>query len=375
MKLKQLLNDVEIIKANVSMDTEIPMVVYDSRKVTPGCMFVAITGFATDGNQYIPMALEKGAAVIVTAKSQPDSVPYVQVASDRLALAQIGGNFFDHPVESLQLVGITGTNGKTSSTLLLKHILEQVKGAKVGLVGTMGNLIGDLPIPGDRTTPESFALQELLAQMRDAGCVYAVMEVSSHAIALDRIAGLQYTVAAFTNLTEDHLDFHKTMEAYCDTKAELFRRCHKAVCNCDDEWFDRITANATCDVLTTSVKGGGRLQAEDVVLLSDGVSFTAVCDGTRVSVRLPIPGKFSVYNALTALGCAVQLGISLADAAAALETAQGVKRWFPPLARTTRSSSIMPTRPMAWRMYFHPSRVIARADSSLYLAAAVTGIL
>lgn len=325
MKLKQLLKCVEIIKANVPMDTEIPAVVYDSRKVTPGCLFVAIAGFATDGNRYIPMALEKGAAVVVTAQPQPDTVPYVQVASDRLALAQIGGNFFGHPMNSMQLVGITGTNGKTSSTLLLKHILEQTRGAKVGLVGTMGNLIGEKPIPGDRTTPESFALQELLAQMRDAGCTYAVMEVSSHAIALDRVAGLHYTVAAFTNLTEDHLDFHKTMESYCDTKAELFRRCEKAVCNCDDEWFDRITANATCDVLTTSVKGGGKLQAEDLELLSDGVSFTAVYGDERVPVRLPIPGKFSVYNALTALGCAIGLGVSLCEAAAALQTAKGVK--------------------------------------------------
>jgi len=325
MKLKELLNDVEIIKANVSMDTEIPQVVYDSRKVTPDSLFVAITGFATDGNKYIPMALEKGAAVVVSAKPQPDSVPHVQVVSDRLALAQIGGNFFGHPMKSMQMVGITGTNGKTSSTLLLKHILEQVKGAKVGLVGTMGNLIGDTPIPGDRTTPESFALQELLAQMRDAGCTYAVMEVSSHAIALDRVAGLQYAVAAFTNLTEDHLDFHKTMESYCDTKAELFSRCDKAVCNCDDEWFTRITKNATCDVLTTSVKGGGKLQAENMALLSDGVSFTAAYGSEKVNVHLPIPGKFSVYNALTALGCAIQLGISLADAAAALQSAKGVK--------------------------------------------------
>ena len=325
MKLKQLLRNVDVIKVNVAMDTEITSVVYDSRRVTPGCVFVAITGFATDGNKYIPMALEKGAAVVVTAQSQDAAVPYVQVASDRLALAQIGCNFFDHPGRSMQLVGITGTNGKTSSTLLLKHILEQVLGAKVGLVGTMGNLIGDLPIPGDRTTPESFALQELLAQMRDAGCSHAIMEVSSHAIALDRIAGLHYNVAAFTNLTEDHLDFHKTMENYCDTKAELFRRCEKAVCNRDDEWFDRITRNAACNMMTVSVKDGGALQAKNLELLSDGVSFMAVCGTEEVVVRLPIPGKFTVYNALTALGCAMQLGISLSDAATALKTAKGVK--------------------------------------------------
>ena len=324
MKLQKLLADVRVVNTNVSMETEISNVVYDSRKVTPGSLFVAVTGFATDGNKYIPMALEKGAVAVVTAYPQEENVPYVQVESDRLALAKIGCNFFDHPGKSMKMVGITGTNGKTSSTLLLKHILEQ-QGHKVGLIGTMGNMVGDLEIPGDRTTPESFALQELLAQMRDAGCTHTVMEVSSHAVALHRVAGLHYDVVAFTNLTEDHLDFHKTMENYCDTKAELFCRCDKAVLNRDDEWFERITKNATCQMLTTSVKGAGNLNAEDLELHSDGVSFTAVHGKARVPVCLPIPGKFTVYNAMTALGCAMELGISLEAAADALKTAKGVK--------------------------------------------------
>ena len=325
MKLSQLLADVNVLKKNVAEDLEITQVVYDSRKVTPGCMFVAITGFATDGNKYIPMVLEKGAAVVVTAQPQQVCVPYVQVESDRLALAQIGGNFFGHPGDAMQLIGITGTNGKTSSTLLLKHVLEQVQGAKVGLMGTMANMIGQEMIPTERTTPESFELQALLAKMRDAGCSHVIMEVSSHAIALERVAGLRYTVAAFTNLTEDHLDFHKTMENYCDTKAELFCRCQKAVANKDDEWFARMTKNADCCVLSTSVKGTADLQAENLELLSDGICFTAVHGQQRVEVKLPIPGKFTVYNALTVLGCALQLGISLDQAAAALASAKGVK--------------------------------------------------
>jgi len=209
--------------------------------------------------------------------------------------------------------------------LLLKHVLEQVLGAKVGLMGTMENMIGNQVIPTERTTPESFELQALLAQMRDAGCGYVIMEVSSHAIALDRVAGLHYEVAAFTNRTEDHLDFHKTMEAYCDTKAELFRRCDKAVANADDAWFERITQNATCQILTTSVKGNADLYAEDLELKSDGISFTAVRAQQRIHVELPIPGKFTVYNALSVLGCAMQLGISLSDAGQALKTAKGVK--------------------------------------------------
>ncbi len=325
MKLNQLLKDVEVLEINVQQDLEITSVVYDSRKVTPGCMFVAITGFVTDGNKYIPMALEKGAAVVVTAFPQPDSVPHVRVASDRLALAMIGANFYGRPGDSMKLIGVTGTNGKTSSTLLLKHVLEQVQGAKVGLMGTMENMIGQESIPTERTTPESFELQAMLARMRDAGCTHAIMEVSSHAIALDRVAGLHYEVAAFTNLTEDHLDFHKTMEDYCDTKAELFARCDKAVLNRDDEWFERMTAKAACRMLTASVKGTADLQAENVELLSDGISFTAVYGQEKVAVKLPIPGKFTVYNALTVLGCAMQLGISLADAAGALGNAHGVK--------------------------------------------------
>ncbi|MBR5022962.1 MAG: UDP-N-acetylmuramoyl-L-alanyl-D-glutamate--2,6-diaminopimelate ligase [Oscillospiraceae bacterium] len=325
MKLEKLLSDVKVLKGNVSLSMDITEVVYDSRKVTPGCMFVAITGFATDGNKYIPMALEKGAAVVVTAKPQEAEIPHIQVENDRLALAQIGANFYDHPGKAMKLIGITGTNGKTSSTLLLKHVLEQVLGAKVGLMGTMENMIGNVSIPTERTTPESFELQALLAQMRDGGCTYAIMEVSSHAIALDRVAGLHYAVAAFTNLTEDHLDFHKTMEDYCRTKAELFSRCDKAVANCDDAWFAQMTEKATCPVLSTSVKNAAQLRAENLELLSDGISFTAAYGNEKVPVRLPIPGKFTVYNALTVLGCALQLGISLQDAAEALKTAKGVK--------------------------------------------------
>ena len=325
MKLEKLLVDVNVIKGNVPLSMDITEVVYDSRKVTPGCMFVAITGFATDGNKYIPMALEKGAAVVVTAKAQAENVPYIQVENDRLALAQIGANFYDHPGKAMQLIGVTGTNGKTSSTLLLKYVLEQVLGAKVGLMGTMENMIGHASIPTERTTPESFELQALLAQMRDAGCTHAIIEVSSHAIALDRVAGLHYAVAAFTNLTEDHLDFHKTMEEYCRTKAELFSRCDKAVANCDDAWFTQMTEKATCPVLSTAVKNSADLRAENLELLSDGISFTALYGEEKVFVRLPIPGKFTVYNALTVLGCALQLGISLQDAAEALKTAKGVK--------------------------------------------------
>ena len=325
MKLKNLLTDVNVLKMNVDAELEINALAYDSRKVTEGGMFVAITGFATDGNRFIPMAMEKGAKVVVTAKEPANDIPYVLVESDRLALAQISSNFYGRPGERMKLIGVTGTNGKTSSTLLLKHVLEQVLGAKVGLMGTMENMIGDVSIPTERTTPESMELQQLLSQMYEAGCTHAIMEVSSHAIALDRVGGLHYTVGAFTNLTEDHLDFHKDMEDYCDTKAQLFSRCDLGVANMDDPWFGRMCANATCPVMTTSVKGEADLCARNVELLSDGISFTAVYAGQQVQVSLPIPGKFTVYNALTVLGMALQLGITLQQAADALKSAKGVK--------------------------------------------------
>ena len=326
MKLKDLLQGITVIECTADLNMDITGVVRDTRKEIPaGSLFVAVSGFAFDGNRYIPMAMEKGAVAVITAKKPDMDVPYILVDSDRKALAMLGVNFYGHPAEKMTMIGITGTNGKTSVTLLLKHLLEKTLGAKVGLVGTMGNMIGDVELPTERTTPESFELQGLFAQMAEAGCTHCVMEVSSHALTLDRVGGVHYDVAAFTNLTEDHLDFHKTMEAYCDAKAELFRRCDRAVLNRDDEWFHRMVSGATCQVLTTSVKEAAGLKAEDLELLSDGIRFTAVYGGASVQVSLPIPGKFTVYNALTVLGVAIQLGISLTAAAEALTTARGVK--------------------------------------------------
>ena len=324
MKLKELLQGIHVLESNVDFEMNINAVAYDSRKVTEGSLFVAITGFASDGNRFIPMALEKGAAVVVTAKKPAQDVPYVLVESDRYALAMIGTNFYGHPAKSMTMIGVTGTNGKTSVTLLLKHVLEKTLGAKVGLIGTMENLVGDEVIPTERTTPESFELQGLFARMRDAGCTHVVMEVSSHALTLDRVGGVHFNVAAFTNLTEDHLDFHKTMEAYCDAKAELFGRCDRAVINADDPYAPNMMAKASCPVTTYSLKEGV-LQAENLQLHAEGISFDAVMNNKTTAVSLGIPGKFTVYNALAVLGIADALHIKMGDAAAALATAKGVK--------------------------------------------------
>ena len=324
MKLKELLQGIRVLECTADTELDIQNVYYNSRKVTEGSLFVAVTGFAADGNRFIPMALSKGAAAVVTAKRPETDIPYVLVENDRLALALIGTNFYSHPAKAMTLIGVTGTNGKTSVTLLLKQIVEKCLGAKVGLIGTMENLIGQEAIPTERTTPESFELQGLFARMRDAGCSHCIMEVSSHAITLDRVGGVHFDVAAFTNLTEDHLDFHKTMDAYCDAKAELFSRCDRAVINVDDNYAPRMLAKAACPVLRTSAYDAD-LYAKDAHLYAEGVSFTAVCGSETAEVKLPIPGKFTVYNALTVLGIARQLGISLADCAEAMKEAHGVR--------------------------------------------------
>ena len=325
MKLRELLRGLTVLECTADLEKEIGNVYYDSRRVTEGSLFVAISGFASDGNRFIPIALSKGAVAVVTAKKPEGEVPYILVESDRMALAMLGCNFYGHPAGAMTMIGVTGTNGKTSTTLLLKQVLEKTRGARVGLIGTMSNMVGDEVIPTERTTPESFELQGLFARMRDAGCTHVVMEVSSHAVTLDRIGGVHFDIAAFTNLTEDHLDFHKTMDAYCDAKAELFRRCDKAVVNTDDAYAPRILAAAACPVMTTAVAGKADLRAENLELLSEGIRFDAVSGGETTPVHVPIPGRFTVYNTLTVMGIARQLGISAADCAAALEGVEGVK--------------------------------------------------
>ncbi len=324
MKLKELFRNVPVLAFCADPDAEVTAVTCDSRNVTKGSLFVAVSGYAADGNRFCMDAIRSGALAVVTATRPKESIPYILVGSDRSAMAAIGCNFYGDPSAAMTLVGITGTNGKTTSTVLLKHILEKTQGAKVGLIGTMENRIGELALPAERTTPDSLELQGLLAKMRDAGCKYVVMEVSSHAIALERIAGIRYRVAAFTNLTEDHLDFHRTMEHYCDTKARLFASSDRQVANEDDPWFQRICAGAS-DLLTTSAISSKGLYAKDIRLHADGICFTAVRKDICAKVKLPIPGRFTVYNALTALGCALQLGIPLEAAAESLKTAKGVK--------------------------------------------------
>ena len=326
MKLQELLKGIEILECKAAPDMEVGGVCFDSRAAKPGELFVAVTGFAADGHKFIPAAVKNGAAVVLCERAPAENIPYVVVRSTRAALALASANWYGHPADSMTMIGVTGTNGKTTVTYLLKTVLEKTLGAKVGLIGTIQNMIGDEVLPTERTTPESLELQKLFAEMRDAGCTHVVMEVSSHALALSRVDGVHFKVGVFTNLTEDHLDFHKTMLDYCDAKAMLFRRCDIGVMNLDDLYCDRIRRQASCRMLTYSTKDNAAdLVAKNIRLHADRVE-TDVVTGNEISrAELGIPGAFSVYNALSVIGTGLALGIPLAELTAALRTARGVK--------------------------------------------------
>ena len=326
MRLSDLIKDIPVLAMTADPAVEIKDIRYDSRAVEPGDLFVAVQGLKSDGHCFIGTAMEKGAAAVVCQRPPEDDIPYVLTADSRLALALISAAYFDYPSEKMTMVGVTGTNGKTTVTVLMKHLLEDALGAKVGLVGTISNWIGDEELPTERTTPESYELQKLFAQMVQAGCTHAVMEVSSHALALDRVAGVRFRAALFTNLTQDHLDFHKTMEDYAAAKALLFSRCDRAAVNEDDPWAAFMRARAICPV--TGFSAAGRkceLWAEDVRLSAGAVDFTACAGGERRPVHLALPGAFSVSNALTVVAAGQMLGIPLAECAASLGRARGVK--------------------------------------------------
>ena len=296
MTLRELLAGVAVREAEADLDLEISGVSYDSRRTRPGDLFVAMAGYATDGHKFIPMAREKGAACVLCQEKPEGEGPWVLVEDSRAALAQVGRNWYGDPAASMTMVGVTGTNGKTTTTYLLKDILEQAAGAKVGLIGTNQNMIGGEILPTERTTPESFELQGLLRRMADEGCTHVVMEVSSHALYLKRVAGIRFAVGIFTNLTQDHLDFHGTMENYCDAKALLFRVCGVGVCNGDDPWAGRLMASATCRQVFFG-QGADRsldLRAENVRLDEAGVSFSAVAAGVAGPARVVFPGGFLV---------------------------------------------------------------------------------
>ena len=306
-------------------DRDVDSIAWDTRKLNPGALFFAMPGFKTDGGLFIQEAFDKGAAAVVCGEDVDDS-RCIHVHDPRAALAEASAVWFGHPADQMTLIGVTGTNGKTTTTYLLKEILERTQNAVVGLIGTNQNIIGSTAYEAQRTTPESYELQELFAQMRDAGCTHVVMEVSSHALALRRVHGLHFACGVFSNLTEDHLDFHHTMEEYQAAKGLLFRQCGVGVVNLDDPAGRAYAKEAACPMFTYSEnKAEADLTAKNLRLLPDRVEFEALSATELCRVVLPIPGGFSVYNALAALGCCVALGLPLESCAAALKEVHGVK--------------------------------------------------
>ena len=326
MKLGELLRNLDVLDASAAMDMEIGGVSYDSRKTQPGDLFVAIRGFESDGHKFIPAAMARGAAAVLCEEAPSDGTPYVRVADCRKGLAYVSREFFGDPAKEMTLVGITGTSGKTTSSYLIKHMLEMKLDAKVGLIGTNGNMIGSECLHSDHTTPESYELHKLFRHMADEGCTHVVMEVSSHALALERVAGIEYDVGVYTNLSQDHLDLHGTMEEYAAAKRLLFRQCKLGCLNADDKWTDFMLNGATCKAMTFSAESDSAdLTAKDIRLSAAGVRFAAVYKDELALTRLAIPGNFSVHNALGAIAVGLSLGISLADCCDAMASAKGVK--------------------------------------------------
>lgn len=316
MKIKQLLEGVSF---RGDGNIEISCIESDSRKVTEGCLFVCVKGYETDGHKFAQMAAEKGAAAILAQDEISVSCPVIYVEDSRRTLAHACNIFHGKPSEKFTLIGITGTNGKTTTTFLIKQILEYA-GHKVGLIGTNQNMIGDQIIETSRTTPDSFELQALFAKMAEAKVDTVVMEVSSHALYLDRVYGCDFDIGVFTNLTQDHLDFHKTMDAYADAKAILFSRAKKGVVNIDDQWAHKML-NGSCAYTTYSAEKEATLTATDIQLNQENVAFKI----GSVPFTVCIPGKFSVYNALSAIGAVYNLGFDLPFVAEALKKAKGVR--------------------------------------------------
>ncbi len=322
MRLKELLQNIPV--QGTYEDVEIKDISSDSRRVEEGFLFLCIKGRCFDGHDVAADMLAKGAAAVVTERDL-GLEHQILVPDTRQAWGPICANFFGNPSRNLKLIGLTGTNGKTTTSFLIKQILESV-GEKVGLIGTVQNMIGDAVLPAKFTTPEAYELQKLFRQMVDAGCGYCVMEVSSQALAQGRVKGCQFDVAGFTNLTQDHLDYHKTFAHYFEAKRLLFRDCDKAVINVDDAYGLKMVEGLPCEVLTYAEEtDDSDYTAKNVKLRPNGIAYELVCKNAIGRVVCPIPGHFSVYNSLCAAVCALAVGVPFQSVLLALANTEGVK--------------------------------------------------
>ncbi len=334
MNLELLLKAVQPMNVSGPLDRDITAICYDSRRVIEGALFVALPGEKSDGTQFIDAAIDRGAAAIVSEK--PGLITRatgIQVADARHAMADLAAAFFRHPSQKLKVAGVTGTNGKTTVTFLLKHILDS-DFLRCGLIGTVRYVVGERELPADRTTPESADVQELLWQMRSAGCKSCAMEVSSHALALHRVRGVEFDVGVFTNLTQDHLDYHRTMEAYFEAKAGLFsgirdqpRKKGRAVVNGDDRFGVKLAdrfGRGDMEVITYGMGRSAQFRASDVKMDFSGTTYQLEALRKNYLVHMPLIGTFNVYNSLAAIAAAHALGVNIRNAVKALAAAPAV---------------------------------------------------
>ncbi len=329
MQLKTLLAAIPVREIAGPVDRAVDGIAYDSRRVQRNGLFVALRGEKSDGHDFIDQAIEKGATVIVAERNPAVAgrATIVVVENTRSALADLGAAFYQYPSRRLRMAAVTGTNGKTTTTFLLKHIVENA-GVRCGLIGTVRYEIAERILPATRTTPESLDLRELLAQMVNADCRAAAMEVSSHALAQERVRGIEWNVAVFTNLTQDHLDFHGTMENYFEAKARLFTSLGDqklkpkpvAVINIDDDYGQKLVDKIDNRVSVVTYGMGARadFRASNYRMEVGGTSYQLDARGKSYLVRVPLIGRFNVANSLAALAAANSLGISLRDAVLSL---------------------------------------------------------
>ncbi|MDD4237410.1 MAG: UDP-N-acetylmuramoyl-L-alanyl-D-glutamate--2,6-diaminopimelate ligase [Desulfotomaculaceae bacterium] len=338
MLFQELLKSVEVHAKDGPQGTVLTGITHDSRKVRPGFLFIAVQGFKHDGNEYIHQAVEKGAVAVVAEKvaSIPSTVAWALVADSRQALALMSASFYGNPTTNMRMLGVTGTNGKTTTTNLIAAVLDEA-GHKTGLIGTIHNRIGARKLLVSHTTPESADLQELLHEMVTERVSDCVMEVSSHALALHRVDGCEFDMAVFTNLTQDHLDFHHDMQSYLEAKQVLFRKLAEpgakrgkcAVVNTDDAYAGSIIEAASgVEVHTYGIKNFADVRAEDVSVGARGVSFTVIGKWGRWPLDLRITGLFNVYNTLAAFTACAAMGIPVEVIKKALEGMQGVPGRF-----------------------------------------------
>ena len=317
MLLKQLIEDMDYEVLAGRVDTEVTTLVYDSRKVEKGSVFVCISGSVRDAHDFIPDVVAKGAAAVIVEKDVElqEGVTYIKVANSRLALACMSAAYFDHPARKLKTIGITGTKGKTTTTYMVKSILESA-GIKTGLIGTIESIVGEKRIPSANTTPESYRVQELFHEMVEAGLDAVVMEVSSQALMLHRVSGFTFDIGVFTNLEPDHIgeNEHKDFADYMHCKSLLFRQCKLGIFNGDSEHLEGILKGHTCEVETFGYGKNNDLVADGVELKKDhgalGVRYH-VSGLMNFDVEVNVPGSFSVYNSLTAIAICHHFGVDV----------------------------------------------------------------